>query len=171
MDNRPIRISHYLITINSNKVPKTHAEELAITECFDRFMYDFFNYSNRTYAWAIERNLNVKHNLERIFTFLEPDGNIEDIKKIKIKYGVEKDKKNRGGRMHLHAHLKVYHTSKIQLDIEEMKQVAVYYLQRCGLGIDSVYINVKAFSDRARNLEIYLEKEQGRKTGNKTIYG
>jgi hypothetical protein len=168
----PVRISHYLVTINSNKVPKSRAEEIAISECFDRFMYDFFNYSNRAYTWSVERNdVDVKHNLERIFTFLDPYGSIEDIKKIKIKYGIEKGKKTKGGRIHMHAHLTVYHTTKLKMDIEEMKDVAIFYLQRCGLGIETVYINVRAFSDRARNLEIYLEKEQGRRTGKKTIYG
>jgi hypothetical protein len=168
-ENRPERKSHFLVTINSNKVPKTPAEHRAIVECFDRFMYDFFNHSNRSYAWYRERKYDIRHNLERIFLFIDGDGDIESINKINVKYAVEKGKKTRGGRIHLHAHLTVYHTARLRMDIEELKTVAVEYLRRCGLGINSVYINVKAFSDRARNLEIYLEKENGRTT-RRTIY-
>jgi hypothetical protein len=155
--NKPERISHFFITINSNKVPQDQNHYRKLVECFDRFVFDYFNYKNREYVWNKYSRYDFKRNLAKLFYFLDDDGSIDDVNKIRLNYVVELGKNTRGGRVHLHMHLRVYHTTKLRIDIPELKNAAAQYLSPCG--ITSPYVHVKGFSDRARNLEIYMEKE------------
>jgi hypothetical protein len=157
-NGKPERISHFLITMNSNKVPKSKKHFLDLENCFDQFIYRYFNYSNNVGNFPKTSIEEVKNNLESILTFIDDDGDISDINRMEISYAVERGGKLKGGRVHMHAHLKIWHFGKIQLNIPELKEGAIYFLRQCG--IESIYINVKGFSDVQRNLQIYLEKEQ-----------
>jgi hypothetical protein len=145
---RKRRHSRYLITVNTNKRPSTNAEYAktlarALSDAANKFGKEgirtciLFNYS--TDCWSSQF-----------------------IKKVEFKYSIEVGHHPKGGRVHLHGLLDIFHYSNVQIDCSAVNRFFTNILVNddlFGLHLSSIYVNVK-WKTTDDLLEMYLTKNE-----------
>ena len=132
--NEKIKNSTFLVTINTNQSYKTDDKHLENDiEVFDNLINNII--------------------LNNIDTYIKPDGfDYEKVKTADIDYTIERG--NERGFIHCHILLNFSHTTKIQLDINLIKQKIINEL-----GLKNVYINNKLIKNyQNQNILSYINK-------------
>ena len=135
-EKQKTRHSNFLITINTNKRPKTQNELV-------KYVNDLRSY--------VKNGLLSNYGLTRLLKFKE--GNLGDIKNIDAKFAIEMGRHTKGGRVHAHIFLKIDHNA--MLDFPN-KQFIIDELSR-RMGIMSPHIDFKIVGSQ-KNIEDYLSK-------------
>ena len=131
--NEKIKNSTFLLTINTNQSYKTNDKNLENDiEVFD----DLIN--------------NILNNIDQ---YIKPDGfDVEKVKTADIDYTIERG--NERGFIHCHILLNFSHTTRIQLDVNTIKQNIINEL-----GLKNVYINNKLIKNyQNQNILSYINK-------------
>jgi hypothetical protein len=133
------RESAFLLTINTNYKPtsdKTVAE-------LGNYLSDGVDQMFKGY------DDNLKENVAKIIKFVGARSNdkYEDdvIKDVEYEFSVEQGGKAKGGRVHAHVLVKIYHTSVIQIDTEGVRVFITNYLwdNAKKFPIENVHVNVR----------------------------
>jgi hypothetical protein len=122
--------SSFLVTISTNKVPKSAREDRELRSALKESITEYLK----------------KDNLYPSFKFVQ--GRRQDfsqIKKVKVTgIGIEKGSDKRGGRIHAHFHMDVYHNSRIQLDRTRIRDFVLAEInKRLTTPLTNIYVNIK----------------------------
>jgi hypothetical protein len=140
---RKPHFSNWHLVVNSNKVPRGTDDANRIAQIMKDAIADTF------------RN----HILE-VFYVRPPateELNRETIEKIKIQQAAEVGHDPRGGRVHVHALIKVVHFTLLQINRKNLRSLICGYMSQHGIS-DNCYIDLK-WVPSEKPLELYLRKD------------
>lgn len=130
--------SFFLVTANTNYRPDDTADAEEVAEEL-----------NNAAQKVIGDSDSVGNFMEILI--LDHSWSSEFIKKIRVKTSVEIGHRPRGRRMHLHALIKVLHSTKLHVNINKLKKLLNEELET----VQIAYINVKLVSA----VDDYMEKD------------
>lgn len=129
---RLLKRSSYIITINSNKKP-------GLNVTYRNILSDALRDASNDFSIGGIRNCIIFKNEG------ESWGN-DKIKRVYYSHAVEVDDTPRGGRVHLHAMLDIYHTTKIKLDYAYIRDYIYNILvteNRFNTNLTNVYTSIQ----------------------------
>jgi hypothetical protein len=133
------KFSNFLVTINPNYRPNTDIEALGMRDRLREAVTPLFTHEG----------------YKQIIQFPRGGGSYEtSISNIDSSFSLELGKDNRGSRNHAHAVIKVVHNSYIKLDPRKIGDIVGQ-----NLGVEKVYVNVKALSTATQYAEQYINKQ------------
>lgn len=154
---RQLRQSKWLILVNSNIKPSNAEQANAIADGIKGALQSV-----------------VEHELKDIIVFNRPGDawNTDSIKSVELQMAAEVGHSKKGGRVHLHAILDVWHWSNVSLPSRLLREklIPLTCNPKSGLycGSKSLFVRVKWIpSDRA--LEEYIEKDVAESLGDLKI--
>lgn len=140
--------SNFFITLNTNRIPANDAEE----ETLRRIIADSVRGMS---DWKVFKDL--LRNMDVLDIPVPPD----KVHDVRIQFVTEKGKKPKGGRVHAHILIKVTHSTRLRLDLPNLKAYFLDYFDAHNpehISVANVYLNVRAVRSN-KSIYDYLEKD------------
>lgn len=121
-----VRFSNFLVLMNTNKFPKSEETARAMADELLRMAEEMFG--------SVEL-------LGRFVQFGNPEArwSSDYIRRVKTAYAVEMGEHY--GKLHVHASIKIVHTTVVRLNLERMQEEANHLLEGTGLTIAYTHIS------------------------------
>ena len=137
--------SNYLITINGNRRPRTNAQALMDAADLRRGIRALLS------SGGIERIVHAGPYVhEHPPRYTPNDWDDNHITNVRAEFAIERGVSPRGGRIHAHIVLKIDHTTRTRVDVDEIKGVIAE-----NSTITNAYVNVRLLG---RTAEDYIRK-------------
>ena len=140
------KTSNFFVTINTNQRVQTPSEAIKIRDALRKTVHQF----------AVEKKM--KRMTEILIPGDDWDKNVLD---LSAEFGVEVGHHKFGRRVHVHVQITILHTTKLRLNLPEVRHLMnSKFAKEFGEDI-KLYINVKAFGEMKTNVRNYIAKHAG----------
>lgn len=145
--------SLYSLMVNTNKIPTDEADAFHIVEALRASGLQIFNNDAEDWLKIMEPGASFDEDVDQITVDQEVERGPEEFERVPGRPGP-----GRGGRVHLHAVIKIDHRTRVQLDIPMLQALFVGELNARGVDVNSVAIQYRLYVSQEALLR-YISKD------------